>query len=396
MVVATDVRGVLTEEILDVALGIHVYTYPKIDEKTIEARIPRPYGFRVYEIVNGIDLEDIDLDSSKEFDLDCCGNDNRYAYIVEKMNCDTHTLCKLMQKVLRCKSCEILGLKEAEAVSRQVVVLRGCSKLIKIMRLQYGKRYIKALLWQCTPNIVLHNGNKFRIRVVTKDLSTIKERLRFVHGYGYIFLNFFGYQRFGTRRPITHFLGKLLIKNELDSFMDTLCNSRIDRLIKEAPEKKVCKDWLIHGDALKSVRCIPKDYILLYINAYQAYLFNSMLSKLWLKLLELYGFEEAIKVMISEYMYLPIVGTKYYVHQRLVKEVLDEILSIEDINPSHFYVKTLAVEVKGDMRQALAQAQNVKTYFGCEELELSFILDRGCYATSFIRELLRTDPLNYT
>ncbi|MEM4513682.1 MAG: tRNA pseudouridine(13) synthase TruD [Ignisphaera sp.] len=391
-----DVRSILTEEILDIALGIHVYTYPKIDEKTIDARIPRPHGFRVYEIVNEIDLESIDLDRPGEFDLDCRGNDNRYVYVVEKMNCDSHTLCKLMQKILRCKSCEILGLKEAEAISRQAVILRGCSKLIKIMRLQYGKRYIKAILWQCAPNLVLHNGNKFRIRIITKDLNTVRERLRFVHDYGYIFLNFFGYQRFGTRRPVTHFLGKLIIKNELDSFMDTLCNSRIHRLIKKAPEKIVCKNWLNHGNALKLVKRIPKDYILLYINAYQAYLFNSMLSKLWLKLLEIYRFEDAIKIMISEYTYLPIVGTKYYVHQRLVKEVLDEILSVEGINPSHFYVKTLAIEVKGDMRQALAQAQNVKTYFSCKDIELSFTLDRGCYATSFIRELLRTDPLNYT
>ncbi|MEM1645800.1 MAG: tRNA pseudouridine(13) synthase TruD [Ignisphaera sp.] len=390
-----DTKLILTNEILDIALGMYVYTYPVIGKGMADVYVLRPYGFQVYEIVNGVDLENLDLDNFTGFNTDYCSDSNKYVYVVEKMNFDSYTLCRLMQKVLKCKSCEVLGLKDAKAITRQVVVLSVCSKPNKVMNMQYRRRYIKAFLWYCNPGIIIHNGNKFRVKIITKDLDLIKKNLKFVQEYNYIFLNFFGYQRFGTRRPITHLLGKLLLKNELDLFMEILCNLRTGKIIEKL-EGIVCKNWFDHNDALKSVKNIPKNYILLYINAYQAYLFNLMLSKLWLKLLELYGFKEAFKKMINEYRYLPIVGSKFHVNHKPVREVLDDIMSIEDIDPSYFHVKILALEVKGDIRQALAQAQNVKTYFDYEGLELSFVLDRGCYATSFIREIIRTNPLNYT
>lgn len=387
----------LTEQILDVVFGIYVYTYPEVNKEDVEIHLLRPQGFQVHEIVNGVDLGDIDLGKIAK-PTQCCND--VYVYIVEKINVDSIEVCELLQKMFKCLRCEVLGLKDANAVVRQVVVLRRCRRSNHAIELQLKEGYVKAVLWQCNPSAIIHNGNRFSIEVVVNNPEVIKKRLELVASCDHAFLNFFGYQRFGTRRPKTHLLGKMLIKNEWSLFIENLCDDKVKHRLMKL-EDIVCKKRFQYEDMLKTIKFIPKNLIKLYVNAYQSYLFNKLLSLLWLKLLEEHGFEEAFKILLKEFKFIPVVGSELklnmlYTYRSKLKDLLDEILNVEGISLEDFNIKTLGIEIKGDYRSTVAKAHGVRITFDRNTLRMFFTLDRGCYATMFLRELFRVNPLIYT
>ena len=59
-------------------------------------------------------------------------------------------------------------------------------------------------------------GNKFRIKISdsTNDVSQFTEHDKI--------LNFFGYQRFGSKRPVTHLIGKAIIQENYQQAIDFL------------------------------------------------------------------------------------------------------------------------------------------------------------------------------
>uniref|UniRef100_A0A7C2VPT1 tRNA pseudouridine(13) synthase TruD n=1 Tax=Ignisphaera aggregans TaxID=334771 RepID=A0A7C2VPT1_9CREN len=209
------------------------------------------------------------------------------------------------------------------------------------------------------------------------------------------FLNFFGYQRFGTRKPVTHLIGKLLLKKEWPLLVDLMCRLRSGRA-SETPEGKVCSMWLRYNDYVKAVKSLPKEYLILYINAYQSYIFNVTLSMLWTRLVERYGVEKAFSYLEDRFAYIPVPGLRTPLVQEEIREIVDEVLEIEGIDQEDFRIEPLGLAVRGDTRRSLSRAYDVKIWFGDREMNLSFVLDRGCYATVFVRELLRTNPLRYT
>lgn len=388
------ISSIVSENMLDIALGMYAYTYPRVDEVSIEACIPRPHGFSVYEIVNGVGLENINIDNIDISIPTRC--DNGYVYVVEKIGLDTYIVCELLKRILACSICEFLGFKDTEAVVRQVVMLKGCKNLYKKVEKKIGNGMFKAVFWYCGTTI-MHQGNKFFIKlIIDKDhKEAFMRRLELVARHGYRFLNYFGYQRFGTRNPITHILGKLLIKNEWDEFINKLCESRTRYLIG-TPEHRACNAWESTDNAIVAIKTIPRRYLLLYVNAYQSYLFNVILSKLWLRLVDMYDFDKALNILEEEYRYLPIIGSRmnsYY--KEAIESIINEILDVEEIKVSHFKINVLKLEAVGDTRKSVEQSYNVLAQVSSDNIKLSFVLNRGCYATIFLRELLRIDPNMY-
>lgn len=117
--------------------------------------------------------------------------------------------------------------------------------------------------------------------------------------------NLFGVQRFGTRRPITHVVGKQLIKGELkeavmsyiaDIFPEESEEAKRARQVcregdlkeglKRMPtflryEKAMLNELVKRGNEekfLSAFNVLPKNLRKLFVHAYQAYLFNLVLS----------------------------------------------------------------------------------------------------------------------
>ncbi|MEM1541337.1 MAG: tRNA pseudouridine(13) synthase TruD [Ignisphaera sp.] len=389
------IKHLVSKHFLDIALGMYTYTYPEASDMEIEVSIPRSYGFMVYEIVNGIGLDVLSRDYGS---VDLCHN--KYIYVVKKINVDSYTLCRLLKKRLRCRSSEILGLKDTEAVAHQIVILYGCRAPVKELRLEMKERYIEAFLWQCDTEVI-HNGNKFMIKlsVDPDNVNVIMDRLDVVKKYGGRFLNFFGYQRFGSRRPITHMLGKLLVKKNWDLFIEILCKYSFSTqyLVANKRGYTFCNLRYRYEDPLTFIKkAIPRDYLRLFIEAYQSYLFNVVLSKLWIEMLSNRSIENTLSVMNSTYRYMPIVGSRINIQQPGIKEVAEEVLDVEGIEPKDFILKELGIESRGDFRESIAYARDICVDSERNEIKISFILDRGSYASIFIREIVRSNPLLVT
>ena len=210
-------------------------------------------------------------------------------YILKKNGIDTsHALSDVEKRFgLVLKS---LGLKDANAVTEQYVFSKTISKSFETIQ---GKNYsLKRLGFVKKPlskkDMI---GNHFEIKVEnpSNHISDFNEYEKI--------LNFFGYQRFGSKRPITHLVGKAIIQNDYQAALDLLLNysSQYDteennanrKIIAERTSElsvidKIPKSMDIEITLLKKlsktkdlkivIRSIPLHMRRFYIQAYQSYI----------------------------------------------------------------------------------------------------------------------------
>ena len=135
-------------------------------------------------------------------------------YLLTKSGIDTnHALTDIEKRYgIVLKS---LGLKDANAKTKQFVYTY--KKLNSLEKIE-GKKYLAERVGFTQKPISKKHmlGNIFQIEIsnTTQSLSPVSDNEKF--------LNFFGYQRFGSRRPITHLVGKSLITGEYDKALDYL------------------------------------------------------------------------------------------------------------------------------------------------------------------------------
>ncbi len=402
----------LTNNFLDVLLGMWVYTYPFRD--FIEISIDRPRGFIVSEIVNGIDTRNI-IESSSNY-IAMSYSNNRYIYIVKKIGIDSFRLCKILKRTLYCSRCEILGLKDSDAIAYQTVILYSCKNIEKHLKLKIDEIIIEALLWDISNIPLIHNANKFEllIRIEYNYKDIFRQRLKFIERYGNLILNFFGYQRFGSRRPVSHLIGKQIVRNDWEKAFNLICNYPFPTENDIAIRRRIT--WMYGGhvhnnhstlniediciyryeDPFNAIKHLQKEIITFFINSYQSYLFNVLLSKLWIRLISNYDLLRALGILYKDYRYLPIIGyqTRYFKPE--IKKIIDEILEIEDINQESFCINALKICEKGDYRESLTKIYDISYSDINEYIKLSFVLPPGSYATIVLREIARCNPILYT
>lgn len=140
-------------------------------------------------------------------------------------------------------------------------------------------------------------GNRFSIKVTNHHckLSDFSEQDKI--------LNFYGYQRFGSKRPVTHLVGKTLVQRRFDdavrlllsftSEYDSKENTKIrnmmedprnyEEALKMIPhqmdlEAIILSEMLEHGEPQKALMRLPLSLRRLFIDAYRSYIFNLTLS----------------------------------------------------------------------------------------------------------------------
>uniref|UniRef100_A0A7J3YTK2 tRNA pseudouridine(13) synthase TruD n=1 Tax=Ignisphaera aggregans TaxID=334771 RepID=A0A7J3YTK2_9CREN len=398
--------NIATSYALDILLGLYVYTYPiPLSNVSIDfnVKVPRPQGFIVSEIINTACTKDIYeklVESSEQEHV----AGTYCVFIVNKTNIDTLTLAQKMRSKFYCRDFEIMGLKEAHAIAYQVIVLISCKKIEKKFSLSSRNARVNAILWFCSneePDLI-YSANKFHITILFKNddlLPYFETMLKLLNSHEWYVLNFFGYQRFGSRRPITHILGKHMIKGDLQEFLNTLCHFTPTYRNPNTLERILCKN--IKNDLEKFLKSIANEPLYrrileLFVNAYQSYLFNKLLSLTWLKLLDSLSIKEALKKLKNDYRYLPLPGyaTKA---DGVIARILDDVLSSEGIKTNSFCLKWLKNTCfYGDYREALTRASEVNYFIEKNRVTITFLLSPGAYATIVLRELLHCNPLLYT
>ncbi len=332
---------------------------------------------------------------------------------------------------------QIAGIKDANAVTAQHVSI---SRMLPEQATQIKTSHLLLYPLQFS-NEKIHSGmlfgNKFQITIrainhprsaITKRLENTNRELLKLGGCP----NFFGHQRFGTARAITHTVGKHIILGEWEKAALTFIakpspyehpesRQARQRLLgtqncKEAlsyfPPKLVYERQMLnhlakqHRDFKGSFHRLPKKLCRLFIHAYQSYLFNKFLSQRIQDDMQLRKpLKEDYKLTVNneDHLALPLIGYKLAPSSGKQGEIEKRILEQEGVEAQSFRVSAMPeISSKGGLRTALTQLID----FNMQKLaiddhnpstnmvSLGFMLKKGSYATIVLREFMKPrDPV---
>ncbi|NND86729.1 MAG: tRNA pseudouridine(13) synthase TruD [Nitrosopumilus sp.] len=390
---------------IDSQIGILVYSanFDGIGGKIRDS----PEDFEVSEIISAKSLKVI-------------SNDNGYAvYKLRKKRIDTnHALSDLFRKRgIRLKS---LGLKDASAVTEQYVCSGNKGRAIDDYSSEkYSVRKIGYVKKPLTKKDMIGNHFKIKITNCSDGLSDFTEYEKI--------LNFYGYQRFGSKRAVTHLIGKAILQKNFKKAVDLiLCftsnhdseeNNEIREKLQDKEnyakyfdlvpkqmdiERMVLKEMIATDDYSKAIRSIPLSLRRFYIQAYQSFIFNKSLSLAFEDGENLFEAQQGdvcfdFNGIIGKYvkgmdqnLALPFVGYSYYKKTRFDYQI-SKVLDQEEITPKDFYIKEMQeVSSEGGFRQAAIQVSDYSSHDNTVEFSLS----RGSFATILLREIMKPkDPI---
>jgi len=384
--------------------------------------------------------------------------------LLVKKNWDTFLAVRWLAKHLKIseKTVNYAGIKDARALTAQHISIQNSLSLnlqevsrsdLKVYPLRFSNRPItaRALL-----------RNKFRITVRNVDsaseqvkhlVESVKRELSLLGGVP----NFYGHQRFGTVRPVSHIIGRYLLKGD---FEEAVLTFLAEPSPYEPPEASIARKNLLETGDFKAAktafpkylmyerlmlgklinepnnfvdafRCLPIRLRKLLVQAYQGYLFNRILSRrmklgLALNRVEIGDFvlrldvtklprfsvkvaspnlEEINKQVTLEKMRLgiPIIGYNNVLSDGKQGEIERQILTEEQVSLGDFYIRSMPeISASSELRVALAPIEGfIPVTISEDELNVSrykvgfgFELLKGAYATVVMREFMKSkDPV---
>jgi len=390
---------------IDSQIGISVYStkFPGIGGKI---RV-EPEDFQVSELIS-------------EKVKNSINDQNGYAvYKLKKKKIDTnHALSGIFrQKGIRLKA---LGLKDASAVTEQFVCSGNKGKSIESFSSdKYSLEKLGFVKKPLSKKDMIGNHFKLKISECQNNLESFTE-------YDQI-LNFYGYQRFGSKRPVTHLIGKAILQMDFNKAVDLILSftssydskenteireklsdkANYEQYFDQVPvqmdiERIVLKEMIEHGEPIRAIRAIPVSLRRFYIQAYQSFIFNQSLSAAFVDGENLFEAQTGdvcfdyngiigkfVKGM-DQHLALPFVGYSYYKKTRFDFQI-SKILEQEEITPKDFFIKEMQeASSEGGFRQAAIHCTDYSSHGNVVEFSLS----RGSFATILLREIMKPiDPL---
>jgi len=374
-------------------------------------------------------------------------DEGRYLLVeVEKTCWETHMLAKEMAKRLHVSHRRIgfAGTKDRRARTTQLMSIYGLRwEDVQHLRIRdVSLRFVGYAQRDVGLGDLV--GNEFSIRVrgcacegetCEERIATITHELEVLGGAP----SFFGHQRFGTTRPITHEVGRLLVMGDVEAavmcyiakpFAEEPEEARLARehlweayvagaheqalkhALHEYPThlryERAMLDCLISGGYEDAVRVLPKNLQHMLVHAFQSYLFNRFLSERirrgvplnepqvgeWVRLA--HGAERVEKHNLSmarrlarlkkAEVCLPLVGYDTDTLPDYAKRIMEE----EGVEPSQFRLSALSeLSSKGTIRPIATSLPRGAVVEG-KDVVFEFVLSKGCYATSVLREYTKS------
>ena len=372
--------------------------------------------------------------------------------LMVKRNWDTFIATKSVAKSLGIDQdrVQFAGIKDAKAVTAQHITIENVQvediaeidvKDLKVTPIGYIREML-SLFYLLGNNFTITAKNLAVPEAVAQE--RIEQTIQELTDIGGI-PNYFGHQRFGTTRPITHLVGKALTQGNFeDAAMLFLANpspyehpeSRQARQqLEDTHDFKVAsqnfpKQLRFERIMLSHLADNPTDYVgafqrlpeklqALFVQADQSYLFNRFLSERMMHGLPL---NEAVvgdfvvgversglplttvdKVVTEENLAqvnesikagklrvaLPIFGMKQRLSGGVMGEIEREVLQSEGIGDGPIRLNELSrVGGKGGLRTVLTPVKDFKLLSAAEgKVQVSFMLLRGCYATVLLTRI---------
>jgi len=296
-------------------------------------------------------------------------------------------------------------------------------------------------------------GNRFRI--VVRDLSvkpeiaatTVAETERALRMAGG-FPSFFGIQRFGSVRPITHVVGRHIVRGRFREAVETYVANPLEGEDPESYEVRSAlrdtgdvhtalrdfprsygfeKAILNHlaaepEDFVGALRSLPFNLLMMFVHGYQSFLFNRILSERMRRGIPVHEPVAGDLVLPADVRGLPdrsrtidvtcdnldraatrcrdgkawvsaiLFGSESEFAGGEPGQIEKTVIASEGLRPEDFIIPDIPrISSKGTRREILAPIQGLETHVGDGTLSLSFDLTRGSYATSLVREFTKTE-----
>lgn len=424
---------------LDSKLGINRYS---TDFEGIGGKIKISFqDFKVEELINPTILTNITEKPS--------ANNIYPIFKLIKEGVDTIHAIQKIQNHFGC-NVHYLGLKDRQAQTIQYISPKQSRNdipknihITKQISLDFFGYYHKLLTRK---DLV---GNRFTIRIRDIQVNSEHQKKAFKDLKQNIknmsIPNYYGYQRFGSKRPVNHLIGKAIVKRKFEKAV-TLILSQLDEdkknsinedikdpsnyhnILKKLSrnqdiEKFVLKALIKHPDNwISALRSVPLTVRRLYIQAYQAYIFNHAMSKAVDNNTNLFKVENgdifgilnledgtitdirrsSDKVLICNdkniFPLVQLVGYTFRAGTGRFDHLIQEVLKEEDISPKLFYNKDMSeLSMMGSFRIPSLLVNDLKININTKDLGstlIHFSLLKGSYATILLRELIKpADPV---
>lgn len=287
-------------------------------------------------------------------------------------------------------------------------------------------------------------GNRFTVnlKISSDDHGQVMETYRQVMSGGG-FPNFFGLQRFGSLRTNTHKIGKLLILGEYEkAAMTYLYDPEFDTedyrvsfaqhndpaiALREFPERLSFERAILgfmaeHGNLENAFSSLPKNLSMMFVHAYQSYIFNRILSlrlersrdlseispgDTLLRVDSLFNPEKDGLISVNSLNIsrlsemvrkdqlrpsIPIVGYETVLSRGLEGELEAAVLEEEGISQDMFRIRGYPdLSSKGERRIISCKPSDFALNL---DGSMEFSLGRGVYATSLLREFTKGKNLD--
>ncbi|HDO19620.1 MAG TPA: tRNA pseudouridine(13) synthase TruD [Thermoplasmatales archaeon] len=386
-------------------------------------------------------------------------NGNYVILEVTAKNWETNHLIRELSKRLRIsrKRIGFAGTKDKRGVTTQLISIYYPDELPEIKLKDVDIKVI----CRASKGIDIGDlkGNLFEIKIrdVEGDIEEICTKIESIYGKlqeirG--FPNFYGLQRFGGVRLVTHLVGKYIIMGRFDKAVETYLTLTSDiesdenrearrRFAKDKNVSEALKYFPRHlsfelallnelrkgEDPLVALQSLPRNLLLMFVYAYQSYIFNRIISERIRRGLPIgEAIPGDIVIPISKYgeedNLIPVTERNLDKVNRAISkgkaavsavligydcrfadgemgEIEQRIVEDEKINLKDFVVPEIpALSSAGGRRPIIAHIE--KFNWKCYEdeiiderfvVEMSFFLKKGSYATSLLREFMKAKDI---
>lgn len=293
---------------------------------------------------------------------------------------------------------------------------------------------------------ILVSGTELKGKELADALDQTAGALKELGGYP----NFFGVQRFGAVRPVTHEVGKWIVKGDFERAVMTYAGNPVPqeseatrearRILEQERDFQRALDYFPRtltfermaigylarnpGDYVGAIQVLPPNLQMMFVHAYQSYLFNRMLSERVRRGLPLNRPLVGDIVLPADRLGLPdhdhgvpvtagnldlverqvrngrafisavLFGSESVLCEGEMGEIERKIIAEEGLENKDFQVPNLhQCSSKGNRREVLGRIGDLVYKAGEDEVRFSFSLNKGCYATSLLREFMKKGEL---
>ena len=367
---------------------------------------------------------------------------------IKAKNWDTHVLVKELSRKLNIsqKSIGFAGTKDKRAITTQYFSLRVAKEKILTLDLEniditFKHKSIKPIR---LGNLV---GNKFKIKITNtvngrENIDNILSELR---GF---FPNYFGVQRFGTVRPITHIVGEKIVRGDYEGAVfdyltidspnfagvegrEYLLKTRdFTKSIDKFPAHMLFERQLLghlsrnEGDFTGAILQLPESLSKMLVHGYQSLIFNKVLDLRMKEGIDAFlpqigdlvmpadgygGPDQRVTIEVTERNQaklskrcregkawiaglLPGANSNFSngIQGELERQVMEEL----DVKFEDFIIDDMPELSSYGMYRPLFQKYNdIELEFDSGDPIFSFWLHKGTYATSFLREIMKSSDV---